>query len=530
MSILHPGTSPDGVRRGAAFCAAIVLVLSLAVPAWAVSGPTGLFDPSVSPTAGTPTTSITLSVWYRNREGSPPEEVRAEIGSGTFRMQSSGGDDWKNGVRFSLETTLPVGSHAVSFGALNRGRFEAQVNGGTVVITLPPTPAPTPAATPRPTPAPTPKPTPVPTPRPTVPPTPAPTPTPSSVPAPTTSAPTPVSAGPSGAPGASDAPGSPGGPFAPGSGTTGGGGGGTEGDGGSGPGPGNGRLGPDGEWHPAGVQPGDPAPGTGPDGAGGSVDGAAPGSGQQGATDGRQPADAGVIGWGPLTVALSALGLDRGHRDVLQAVVVATSTTGAVTVAMAFLFFGKRRRDETPPAPDEVLAASAARGTALPAPDRLVPAVVGMPGLVAPDAEAHLPRWRRPSLLQARKADPLRATAEPPPRLSFDHGLVGPVDGHERRIIRYRVVSLLDAPDELRGAEIGFLDQGDEVQLLERSGAYWLVLCPDGNRGWVHKMTLGEVVGASAPGPEETWATDSLESPAVDEDILSAFIAARARA
>ena len=110
---------------------------------------------------------------------------------------------------------------------------------------------------------------------------------------------------------------------------------------------------------------------------------------------------------------------------------------------------------------------------------------------------ALLPRWRRPSLLQARKTDPIRDT-DAGPRLTFDHGLVGPLDGRERRVIRYRVVRLLDSPDELRGAEIGYLDQGDEVQLLEKYGAYWLVLCPDGRQGWLHKMTLGDVVGDDA--------------------------------
>ena len=69
-----------------------------------------------------------------------------------------------------------------------------------------------------------------------------------------------------------------------------------------------------------------------------------------------------------------------------------------------------------------------------------------------------MPRWRRPSLLQARKADPIRDTT-PAPRLTFDQGLVGPLDGRERRVIRYRVVRLLDSPDELRGAEIGYLDR-----------------------------------------------------------------------
>ena len=42
--------------------------------------------------------------------------------------------------------------------------------------------------------------------------------------------------------------------------------------------------------------------------------------------------------------------------------------------------------------------------------------------------------------------------------------------------------------------ETGYLDRDDEVQLLEKYGAYWLILCPDGRQGWVHNMTLGEVI------------------------------------
>ena len=104
--------------------------------------------------------------------------------------------------------------------------------------------------------------------------------------------------------------------------------------------------------------------------------------------------------------------------------------------------------------------------------------------------------------MQARKADPIRDAA-PAPRLTFGEGLVGSIAGRERRVIRYRVVRLLDSPDELRGTEIGYLDQGDEVQLLEKYGAYWLVVAPDGQQGWLHKMTLGEVYdteGARARG------------------------------
>ena len=117
------------------------------------------------------------------------------------------------------------------------------------------------------------------------------------------------------------------------------------------------------------------------------------------------------------------------------------------------------------------------------------------PGSGARNAdEAGIPRWRRPSLIEARKTDPRYSATATHERQSFNHGGDPATAGTERRKIRYRAVSLLDAPDPLRSSAIGDLDEGDEVQLLQRSGAYWLVLCPDGTQGWVHRMTLGDVV------------------------------------
>ena len=142
-----------------------------------------------------------------------------------------------------------------------------------------------------------------------------------------------------------------------------------------------------------------------------------------------------------------------------------------------------------------------------------------LPPGVEPD-EADLPRWRRPSLLQARKADPLRM-ASTAVSLSFGDvavGASGPGEG-ERRRIRYRLVRLLDVPDEATGRELAVLDAGDEVQIVEEYGIYRLVLCPDGTRGWLHKMVLGELVG-------EDLTMDGVPD-GLDEDVLTAFLAAR---
>jgi hypothetical protein len=211
---------------------------------------------------------------------------------------------------------------------------------------------------------------------------------------------------------------------------------------------------------------------------------------------------------------------------------IATTVTGGAAWA-AFVLFGKRRRDGDEGNSEPELATAAASGVDTGA----------APGLKAVD-ESLMPRWRRPSLQQVRKADPLRAAVDAP-ALSFAGSGVRPLDAYERRTIRYRLVRLLNCPDEVRASEIGIIDRGDEVQLLERYGVYWRVLCPDGRTGWVHRMTLAdppeatvEPAVAAIPGPPDgadTTEQDALilkamERGQADESVdglLEAYMRAR---
>lgn len=260
-------------------------------------------------------------------------------------------------------------------------------------------------------------------------------------------------------------------------------------------------------------------------------------------TGGGPPGQESGDGSGPWTALAAGVDLLTGGRPTLPIGLVATlvTTSGVVGATLAFGLFGKRRRDDGPSDRDDALSRAAASPPALngvagyaerPREDTSNATVANVPHPL--DGELTMPRWRRPSLLEARKADPIRDAHEAP-RLTFDHGLVGPIDGRERRLIRYNLVRLLDYPDELRGTELAFLDQGDEVQLLEKRGSYWMVLCPDGRQGWIHKMTLGEVIGnppvqstptATMPIAADTWTMGD----DVDGDVLAAYLESRRRA
>ena len=135
-----------------------------------------------------------------------------------------------------------------------------------------------------------------------------------------------------------------------------------------------------------------------------------------------------------------------------------SSTTGGVTMAMAFMVFGKRRRDGEPTGARRGAAAAGRRGGGwcrrsascrsdgdAGAAAAVSPSRPRSRSAAAPDVDAHLPRWRRPSLMEARKADPT-ADGHAGVAAHLRRRLAGAVDGMERRLIRYRLVRLLDAP------------------------------------------------------------------------------------
>ena len=224
-------------------------------------------------------------------------------------------------------------------------------------------------------------------------------------------------------------------------------------------------------------------------------------------------------------------------------------TTGGVTMLMAFMTFGKRRRDDDMSGRDDTLGDAAARGIGIFGHSRLVPGPRQEPAPLEPsiaqvaaveaavqatmvpagtlEAEVGIPRWRRPSLMAARKTDPLR-TASTIAKLSFDGDAVAAANGMERRLVRYRFVSLLDAPDEVRGSEIGIVDEGDEIVLLEKRGTFCRVLCPDGREGWLHKMTLGDVV-ADTTGAAGRTGVDEVQTVGGFDEVMRAYAERRQR-
>ncbi len=211
---------------------------------------------------------------------------------------------------------------------------------------------------------------------------------------------------------------------------------------------------------------------------------------------------------------------------VMAAVVVLAAYAGLATttaIALGIVLAGVvgvvsvARRPRQPSAAAEIAAMMAPRKLAT-APARTPETATAVEAMapksvMAVDPEANMPRWRRPSLLEARRSDPTRQAPvyRIPMRFTDDQ-----IYQFDVRIVRYAVVPLLDRPDEVLGQRVGDLEAGDEVQVLGASGTFLEVHCPTGERGWVHRTTLGQPLPAStqafAPVVEHDDALTSLLS------------------
>ena len=487
------------VRAFLAVTVALVGLASVAPPVARAAACTGgtitqICNGTVSPAAGTTSTTFTFSVVYQDAKSRRPCFVQVTIvGIGTFDMgpdcSSLPKTDLANGTTFTYSTTLPVGSYAYSFTGGHGGTTKDLTNPTPSRVTVT---APTPTPTPKPTPTPTPRPTPTPTPRPTAtpPPTPRPTPKPTARP---TAKPTPK-------PGRTAKP-------TPVPRTT----------------------------SPTDEPSASARPSASPVVGGGLVGGAGDGgAGSSGSDPGGPPAGPLVV----LALVAAAIGLSGGMIAVARRRRRgeepgphdgAAAPRGTVP--------GPARPVPPAPSPRPVAAAASAPASAsprAPAPDpRPAPAFAPTAGAVAQidPAEVGVPRWRRASLKEAR-ARSERVAA--PAHRSVTFGSTAPA-GVERSVVRYDLVPILDSPDEVTGLPVGDLQAGDEVETVGRRGVWTEVRTPRGAIGWVHRTTLQAIVASEiddlplegvSPGPAPAADDDAGAPPDLDM-MLARIVAAR---
>ena len=227
-------------------------------------------------------------------------------------------------------------------------------------------------------------------------------------------------------------------------------------------------------------------------------------------------ASARLLAMGIVLAAVLALALFAG-LGTITALALGILSAGVVGVVST-----SRQRPRKPSAADEIAAMMAPEHARTAAARALAnPEVATAVDAMAPpqdrevDPEANMPRWRRPSLLEARRSDYSRQApaARTPMRFTDDQ-----VYQFDVRTVRYAVVPLLDRPDELQGMRIGDLEAGDEVQVLSTQGAFLDVHCPNGERGFVHRTTLR---------PRDATAVAFAATPESYEDAFGAMLSAR---
>jgi len=78
----------------------------------------------------------------------------------------------------------------------------------------------------------------------------------------------------------------------------------------------------------------------------------------------------------------------------------------------------------------------------------------------------------------------------------------------------------MDRPDEILGVRLTDLGAGDEVKVVGASDTFLEVICPTGERGWIHRTTV------TSPSPSYLAPPRRAPEPGA-EDALTALLAAR---
>ena len=102
------------------------------------------------------------------------------------------------------------------------------------------------------------------------------------------------------------------------------------------------------------------------------------------------------------------------------------------------------------------------------------------PCLLAASAAAPPPAVERPATVISAPAAPRAPQVFAAP----------PAKAVERVKIGYRRVRVSSKPDAVRSVELGRLERGDEVEILESYEGFLRVQTPDGTTGWIQRHTV----------------------------------------
>jgi hypothetical protein len=180
------------------------------------------------------------------------------------------------------------------------------------------------------------------------------------------------------------------------------------------------------------------------------------------------------FGVGGLVPAGAAIGASASNAAALPPVAMASGqpTSGS-----------KAKRTPRTKASKAAAVAGVAAATAVPEDVVTDPAASGVVDATSWEVSDDAPLAATSAAYAATKA----AVAEPTVARTFTDP---PAKGVERATVRSRRVRFNAEPDDLRSAELGRLDRGDEVEIVGSFEGFLNVRIPDGTTGWIHRAAL----------------------------------------